>query len=182
MMCKFKILVIITSFFYLSCNCNSKEDVIKNTNIIPFLEEMKVDTFSINGINFPGVIYLFARNINDSVFIQSLPSECVFSLDDLTYSFFFSDKLYVCQDEIELFYPLFDFQKSKISINDTRDWKLCSEIGYLDDYDPKGISLLLNKNSIKKIYLSEDIIRKIIFGDKIPPPPPIYHDNDIYEE
>ena len=162
------ILCLVLIFF--SC-INRKETNINTINItlLPFLEEIKVDTFNLDNIEYSGVVYLFARNVNDSALIHLMPAQCVFLKEDLKYSFEYAKKLFLCQGDINIFKSLIIFNEAETkNLNQKR--RICNNIGHLDIYDPKGISLLLTKDRLIRVSLPQTTITKIVFGNEFPPP------------
>ncbi len=158
-------------------NCTSShKDFVKNEAIIPFLEEISIDTFYINEAYYPGVIYLFARNVNDTSFIQTLPSECVFEKSDLQHAFYWKGKLFLCKGDEDIFELLFDFSNNQIENSSIHSWKFCEGIGAPNDYDPKTISLVICGKEVEKVSLS-DKKRDFIISGALPPPPPTDHQN-----
>lgn len=149
-------------------SCSMKN--IKNSKIIPFLEEIPVDTFGFES-QFQGIVYLIARSINDSAFICIMPSDCV-EKGKIGYSFFFSNKLFVCDGDMRIFDEIIRFYPdiSETAYKD-RNWRFCSEIKYHGDYDPPYIILFVDKDNIEKVKVSDEKVSQIIFGDKYPPPP-----------
>lgn len=169
--CHYSYYVILTALITFSCT-PSQKNFIRNEDIIPFLEEISIDTFCLNKACYPGVIYLFARNVNDTNFIQTLPTECVFEKSDLKHAFYWKGKLFICKGDTKIFNLLFDFAHS--TNKSIHTWKFCEEIGFLCDYDPKTISLIVSEQEIKKVSLSDEM-RGFIISGKSPPPPPIDH-------
>ena len=61
----FQVLIIVLFILFLGSSCSQKKndaDTIDDT-LLPFLKEIKVDTFNLDGINYHGVVYLFARGM-----------------------------------------------------------------------------------------------------------------------
>ena len=165
-----------TKYYYIilvasvALGCTSHKDFIRNKCIIPFLEDMPVDTFYLNATYHPGVTYLFARSVNGTNFIQTLPSECVFEKSDLKHAFYWKGKLFLCKGDAEIFNLLFDFTHNSID-KSIHTWKFCSEVGVLSDYDPQTISLIVSEQEIRKVTLSDEM-REFIISGTLPPPPP----------
>ena len=166
-MIKYYYIILIMS---VALSCTSHNDFVRNKAIIPFLEDMSVDTFYLNATYHPGVIYLFAKNVNGTNFIQTLPSECVFEKSDLEHAFYWKGKLFLCKGDAEILNLLFDFTHNPID-KPIHTWKFCREVGVLSDYDPKTISLIVSEQEIKKVTLSDEM-RGFIISGTLPPPPP----------
>ncbi len=163
---------IYTSFllFSLICfSCSMKN--IKNPKITPFLEEIVVDTFGFES-QFQGVVYLIARSINDSTYIFMMPSVCI-EKDKIEYSFYFQNKLFVCDGEIGIFENIIRFcpDVTETAYKD-RNWRFCSEVNYQGDYDPQYIVLLVDNYNIEKVKVPDEKVSQIFWGNKYPPPLP----------
>ena len=166
---RFVLLCLGLTFF--SCVNHKKNNInIINSALCPFLEDIKVDTFNLDGIEYSGVVYLFARNVNDSILIHLMPTQCIFIEEDLNYSFEYAEKLFLCQGDIDTFKSLVVFNDAETkNLNQKR--KLCNDIGRLDIYDPKDISLLLAKDLLIMVSLPQTTITKVVFGEEFPPLP-----------
>jgi hypothetical protein len=141
-----------------------------NETLLTFIEEIKIDTFNLDDIEYSGVVYLFARNVNDSILIHLMPTQCIFIEEDLNYSFEYAEKLFLCQGDIDIFKSLVVFNETETkNLNQKR--KLCNDIGRLDIYDPKDISLLLAKDQLIMVSLPQTTITKVVFGEELPPLP-----------
>jgi len=168
----FQVLIIVLFILFLGSSCSQKKNDVNTIDdtMLPFLKEIKVDTFNLDSISYYGVVYLFARSINDSVLIHFMPAQCIFFREHLTYSFEYMEKLFLCQGNINIFESLITFGKDK-TVELNQKWRLCNDIGPLDIYDPKDISVLLIKDQLIKVSLSQTTITKIVFGNKFPPLP-----------
>lgn len=161
--------IVLVTLLCFSCSMNN----IKNPEIIPFLEDIAVDSFGFES-QFQGVVYLIARSINDTTYICLMPSVCV-EKDKIEYSFYFSNKLFVCDGEIGILKDIIRFNPNVTEATyKDRNWRFCSEVKYHGDYDPQYIVLLVDNNNIKKVKVSDEKVSQIFWGDEHPPPlPPV---------
>lgn len=151
--------------------CNTYGIRIKNKNIIPYLKEIKAEPFETDTILYPGVVYMFARNVNDSILIHFEVTQCVFWEDDLENSFYFADKLFVCSGDISLFNSIFKIRQKKHHV---KNWIPCYYYSSIDHNET--MDLFVTEKEIKKVSLSANTVELIVFG-ALPPPIPIDNSN-----
>lgn len=174
------------SVIFLISGCNLKkhsenDNVVINRSLAFYLDSVQVDTFCDKWEIYPGVINLFARNVNDSNFILLLPGQCFFKTPDYYGFFIYKEKCFICQGDSFLLKSLIDLDN--IKPDTTIKWKYCNDVSIID-YDPKHLALLIkSKDLTETIDISIEKASEIMTGEKPPYPLSINYNNDyIYEE